>query len=85
MPESRKRDKNPYTPPPVKAGKDPVRIGSPVWLVPLMLAMFIIGLLWIVVWYIAPANPVQGPLSGWNVAIGFAFITVGFMLSTRWR
>ena len=50
-----------------------------------MVAMFVIGLLWIVVWYIAPNNPLMGPLAGWNVAIGFVFIAVGFFLATKWR
>lgn len=84
MPESRKREKAAYTPPP-RAKKDPVKIGNPVWFVPLMVAMFIIGLLWIVVWYIAPENVLMAALGAWNVVVGFAFIGVGFVLATRWH
>lgn len=91
MPESRRRKKSAYTPPPEKASSEesqkrvPVRIGGSRWLAPLMVAMFVIGLAWIVVWYISPENPVMGPLAGWNVAIGFVFIGIGFLLSTKWE
>jgi len=50
-----------------------------------MVAFFLIGLLWIVLYYLAPAMPVIGALGSWNMAIGFGFILVGFALSTRWR
>lgn len=91
VPESRRRKKDAYTPPPEaksKAESDnrkPVRIGGSRWLAPVMVAMFIIGLAWIVIWYISPENPVMGPLAGWNVAIGFVFIGIGFLLSTKWE
>lgn len=86
MPESHKRRKDVYTPPPTKSDKkEAVRIGNPRWLVPTMLGLFIVGLLWIVIWYVAPDLEPWAGLAGWNVAIGFAFITVGFILATRWR
>ncbi|MDP9396676.1 MAG: cell division protein CrgA [Actinomycetota bacterium] len=66
-------------------GSKPVRLGSPRWLVPLMLGFFLVGLLWIVVYYItAGAFPVPA-LGNWNIAVGFGFISVGFVLSTQWR
>lgn len=88
MPESRRRKKSTYTPPANASGtpQKPARIGSPSWLVPTMLAMFIIGLLWIVVWYIAPTGiPVIESLGPWNLAVGFGFVGVGFALATRWQ
>lgn len=90
MPESRRRKKAAYTPPPEKAGASspsrvPVKLDGARWIAPAMVTMFIIGLLWIVIWYIAPENPIMGPLAGWNVAIGFVFIAIGFVLSTKWR
>ena len=84
VPESRKRKKSAYTPPPTPRKQDPVKLESPRWLPVVMVACFLIGLLWIVAWYVAD-NPLQDNLGGWNVAIGFAFIGVGFILSTRWR
>ncbi len=92
MPESRRRKKAAYTPPPQKASASsdapsrvPVKLDGARWIAPVMVAMFVIGLLWIVIWYIAPDNPVMGPLAGWNVAIGFVFIAAGFLLSTKWQ
>lgn len=91
MPESRRRRKQAYTPPPqgsdpeTTSSKRPIRISGARWVAPVMVAMFIIGLVWIVVWYIAPENPLMGPLAGWNVAIGFVFIGIGFLLSTKWE
>jgi hypothetical protein len=50
-----------------------------------MLTCFIVGLLWIVAYYLAPDAPVLGTLGNWNLAVGFGFIMVGLALSTRWR
>lgn len=62
-----------------------MRLGSPRWLAPLMVTFFLIGLLWLVTWYISQrAYPVES-LGSWNMGVGFAFILVGFALSTRWK
>lgn len=83
MPESKGRDTPKYQPPePTKrAEKGP----SPRWLVVLMVAFFLVGLLWIVVYYLVPTAPLLASLGSWNMVIGFGLILVGFMLSTRWR
>ena len=65
--------------------RTPVKLDSPRWLAPVMVAMFIIGLAWIVAYYVAPGAPVIATLGWWNVVIGFGFFAVGFFLSTRWR
>ncbi len=85
MPESRIRRKSAYTPP-ARRDDEPkaVKIGSR-WTAPIMVTLFIVGLLWIVVWYIDPTNPVMERLSYWNVVIGFALIGGGFAAATRWR
>ena len=64
-----------------------VKIGNPSWLVPLMVAMFVIGLLWIVVFYLTGNSvPVMKSLNNLeNILVGFGFIGVGFFLATRWR
>lgn len=67
------------------AKKKPVRIGSPRWVAPAMLACFGIGLLWIIVYYIAPEAPFISTLTYWNVLIGFVFIAIGFAISTKWK
>lgn len=87
MPESKGRKKEPYTPPPTRGERKVAKIGSPRWLAPTMVALFVIGLAYIVVFYVAGSEvPVMKDLNALvNVGIGFAFIIGGFILSTRWR
>ncbi len=82
MPISRIRRKSAYTAPSERA---PVRLGSPRWLAPLMVALFLIGLLWLVVYYISQARYPIGDIGAWNMAVGFGFILAGFGLATQWR
>ena len=84
MPKSRTRRKTAYTPQQT-AAKPQGRIPSR--LVPiLMCAFLLIGLAWIVVWYINGTNmPVMSALGPWNLVIGFALLAVGFGFATRWR
>jgi hypothetical protein len=58
---------------------------SPKWLAPVMVGLFLVGLLWIVVFYITQTQyPIPG-IHAWNMVVGFAFIGAGFSLATRWR
>jgi hydrogenase-4 membrane subunit HyfE len=85
VPESKKRKKAVYTPPPAP-GSVRKKKPSPIWLAPLMLALFGIGILWLVVFYITQGDmPVAGGLDNWNLVVGFGFIVAGFALSTQWR
>ena len=85
MPESKKRKKTVYTPP-TAPGATKKKGPSPVWLAPLMLAFFLIGIAWLVVFYLVGADmPVVGSFGNSNLLIGFGFIIVGFGLSTQWR
>jgi uncharacterized RDD family membrane protein YckC len=85
VPESKKRKKAVYTPPTV-AGAKKKKGPSPVWLAPLMLALFLFGIVWLVTFYLAgPDMPVVGSLGNSNLLIGFGFIIAGFGLSTQWR
>lgn len=58
---------------------------SPRWLAPVMLAMFLLGLAWIVVYYITQTKYPIPNLGAWNMGIGFVFVGIGFSLATRWR
>jgi len=85
VPESKKRKKAVYTAPPLPSARRKKK-SSPVWLPPLMLAMFAIGIVWLVVFYLAGSSmPLVGDLGNSNLLIGFAFIVLGFGLSTQWR
>ncbi|MCG7413406.1 cell division protein CrgA [Microbacterium aurum] len=58
---------------------------NPVWFKPIMLGLMILGLLWVIVFYLSnQALPVPG-IGGWNLVIGFAIAFVGFLMTTRWR
>lgn len=63
-----------------------VKIGPKPWVAPLMIGLFLFGLLWIVVFYITRGDiPGMRELGNWNLLVGFAFIAAGFVVSTRWR
>lgn len=68
-----------------KSRTTPVKLDSPRWLVPVMLTCFILGLIWIVAYYIAPEAPGISTLGYWNVVGGFTLFALGFFLSTKWR
>lgn len=81
MPKSKTREKVAYTPPEQKVQK--IKVESSTWVPRFMVAFFVIGLAWIVSYYLN----LQwiSSLGAWNVAIGFVFIGAGFVVSTRWR
>ncbi|MCW2713167.1 MAG: hypothetical protein JWN88_214 [Frankiales bacterium] len=88
MPESKKRKKKVSTSPTGAGAVQKKKGPSPRWLAPLMLVLFGIGVLWLVVYYIAPdfgGLPIASDLGGKNVFVGFGFIVAGFALSTQWR
>jgi len=91
VPESRGRKKkksNSYRPNPGVQVAQPIQDQSnPAWLLPVMLGLMILGLAWIVVYYLTAGSyrlPIPG-LGNWNLVIGFASILAGFALTTRWR
>lgn len=84
MPESKGRGK-PKPRSDVSATKGASPTVSPRWLAPLMVTLFLLGLLWIVVYYLAPSLPLISDLGNWNMLVGFGLIMGGFVLSTRWR
>jgi hypothetical protein len=82
MPESRVRKQTSFTPPP---GKAAVRKPNPRWWVPVMLGLMVLGLLWVVVYYISQtAYPIPN-IGHWNLLIGFGLLLTGFAMTTRWR
>jgi cell division protein CrgA len=53
-----------------------------------MLACFLIGLIWIVVFYFVQNNnpiPVMNDLDQYNLVVGIGFMAVGFTFATRWE
>ncbi|MBO2453477.1 cell division protein CrgA [Actinomadura barringtoniae] len=85
MAKSKVRKKAVYTPP--QKSKAPEV--SPRWLVPTMVALWLVGLAWIATFYVTASTdtkvPVMSDLHNWNLGIGFTAIILGVILSTRWR
>jgi len=85
VPESSSRNKKKTEK--VKAEKTPKkpRTSSRVWVAPLMLTCWLLGLAWLVVFYVAGQDiPVMNDLGNWNLLIGMGLIAVGFVVSTQW-
>jgi hypothetical protein len=88
MPISKKRKKTELSQTHEKqVSQEPINFDSPRWVAPLMSAFFIIGLLYVITFYLAGSSvPGMSSLSAAaNIGIGFSFIIVGFFLSTKWR
>lgn len=85
MPESKSRKKKVA---PTPAEPQPARQeGNPRWLVPTMLGLMLLGLVWVVTYYLTSANlglPIPA-LGTWNLLVGFVLIIAGFGLTTRWK
>ena len=85
MPKSRVRKKKTelYTPPPTVGPRK--RKPSPLWFGILVLALMLIGVAWLVVYYTTQGQLPISKISAWNVVVGFGFIALGFGLATQWR
>ncbi|MGO1906353.1 MAG: cell division protein CrgA, partial [Brevibacterium aurantiacum] len=58
---------------------------NPRWFLPVLIGLLVIGLVWLVTFYISQgAFPVEA-WGNWNILIGFAFFVAGLIMSTRWR
>lgn len=62
---------------------------NPSWWAPVMCTLMVVGLLWIVVFYLLSDGtkdtwPIPGIGYG-NLAIGFGLIMAGFLMTTRWK
>ena len=57
---------------------------NPRWFVPLFCALMIIGLVWAVVYYLTSDCPIPH-IGAWNLAIAFAIIMIGFIMTMWWR
>lgn len=56
-----------------------------VWFKPIMFGLMLLGLAWIIVFYVSQGTlPVQ-ELKDWNILVGFGILFVGFLMTTRWR
>lgn len=84
MPKSRIRKKADFTPPTAKQATN-IKLTNRSWVAPVMLAFFLIGLAWIVVFYVTDGDLPIKTLGNWNIVVGFGFIAGGFGVSTQWK
>jgi hypothetical protein len=87
-PKLRKRPAKPSAPDSVKVKKS--QEGNPSWFMPVTVGLLVVGLVWIMVYYIsqtvfplgsgAPINIGPG-----NIIVGFGLMMVGFGFLTRWK
>lgn len=60
---------------------------NPVWFKPVMFGFMLLGLIWIVLFYITSSN-LQLPipqLGQANIFVGFGFVLVGFLMTPWWK
>ena len=56
-----------------------------VWFKPVMFGFMLVGLIWIIVFYISRASLPIASLGTWNILVGFGIMFIGFLMTTRWR
>ncbi len=58
---------------------------NPVWFKPIMFGLMLLGLAWIIVFYVSQNQFPVPQLGNWNILVGFGILFVGFLMTTRWR
>jgi hypothetical protein len=88
MPKSKVRKKSVYIPPADQRTLVKVRAAGPShpFYVAVMLGLMLLGLLWLVVNYLAVEKiPLLNGLGNWNFLIGFTLMIVGLLMTMRWH
>lgn len=58
---------------------------NPAWFKPVMFGLMLLGLAWILVYYISGTGWPIPAIGAWNIAVGFGIMFVGFLMTTRWK
>ena len=58
---------------------------NPVWFKPVMFGFMLLGLAWLLTYYISDSRFPIAELGNANIAIGIGIMLVGFLMTTRWR
>jgi hypothetical protein len=90
VPKSKVRKKTSYAPSPAAVSSTStggkVAKPSPSWYPVVMAAFLVLGLAYIVVYYMAAESiPFMNSLGSWNFAVGFGFLVIGLGMAVRWR
>lgn len=60
---------------------------NPVWFKPLMFGFMLLGLVWIVLYYVTSAN-LKLPIPAFedaNIFVGFGLVLIGFLMTPWWK
>ena len=83
MPESKRRKRTAHETPQTSAAQ--ANKPNAVWFKPVMFGFMLLGLAWIIVFYVSQNSlPIQS-LGAGNILIGFGIMFIGFLMTTRWR
>ena len=58
---------------------------NPTWFLWIMCGLMILGLVWIVVYYLTGASWPIPKIGNWNLLIGFGIMLVGFLMTMWWH
>jgi hypothetical protein len=80
-------------PKPAKVNRED--LPNPVWYKPVMFGFMLLGLIWILTYYISSTLLPLGSawdkivpvlnIGSWNLVVGFGLAMVGFAMTTRWK
>ena len=83
------RDSHPVPSTATGSSRTPVKIntgGTPLWYKIIMFGLMILGLAWLIVFYVAGSQiPFLQELGPWNYLIGFSGLILGLLMTMGWR
>ena len=87
MPKSQVRKKKVYTPPSdiSPAVKAAANNPSPAWVPISAVALIVIGIAWLVIYYLSEQQLPVASWQYWNLAVGFGCMVASLGLLSRWR
>ena len=85
MPESKPRRKNKTQAETERQRTHSIDAPMPGWYKPVMFGLMLLGLVWIIVYYISQTLFPSPNIGGWNIVVGFGIAMVGFFMTTGWK
>lgn len=87
MPKSQVRKKKVYTPPSdiSPAVKGASNKPSPLWVPASAVTLIVVGIAWLVVYYLSSQQWPVASWGYWNLAVGFGCMVASLGLLSRWR
>ena len=89
MPKSRVRTKKVYTPPADMRPQDRTTVAkkkpSPTWVPITALVLIVVGIGWLVTYYLSGTMYPVASWTYWNLAVGFGALVASLIVLSRWR